>query len=465
VNGDLETCDVAVLGGGNAGLSAALTAREAGASVIVLESAPRHYRGGNSRHTRNLRCMHDGPSHLLTDTYAEDEFLSDLLRVTGNNTDEVLARLVIRGSADCPEWMRRYGVRFQSSLRGTLHLARTNAFFLGGGKALMNSYYAAAERIGIQVWYDAEVVGLDLLDGHFRAASVLTGGRVRTIRARAAVIAAGGFESNLEWLREVWGEAADNFIIRGTPYNKGTLLKLMFDAGAQSVGDARECHAVAVDARAPKFDGGIVTRLDSLSLGIVVNKQGERFYDEGEDFWPKRYAIWGSLIAGQPDQIAFSIVDAKTAGKFMPSVFPPIVADSIRELATLLNLPPEGLEATVSAFNAAVRPGSFNHAVLDDCRTQGLRPEKTHWAQRIDTPPFWGYPLRPGITFTYLGLKVDQRAQVVMRSGTPAANIYAAGEVMAGNILRKGYIAGVGMTIGTVFGRIAGGEAARHAGR
>jgi tricarballylate dehydrogenase len=149
----------------------------------------------------------------------------------------------------------------------------------------------------------------------------------------------------------------------------------------------------------------------------------------------------------------------------MPSVYPPIVGGSIRELATALGLPADALEATVAGFNAAVRPGTFDHAVLDDCRTGGLSPEKTHWAQRIDTPPFWGYPLRPGITFTYLGLKVDERARVLMRSGSPAAGIYAAGEIMAGNILRKGYIAGVGMTIGTVFGRIAGAEAARHAAR
>jgi tricarballylate dehydrogenase len=385
--------------------------------------------------------------------------------VTGSNIDEVLARLVVRGSASCPEWMRRFGVRFQSALKGTLHLNRTNAFFLGGGKALMNSYYAAAERLGVRVLYDAEVVSLDLSGGNFRGASVLSGGRTRIVRGKAAVIAAGGFESNLAWLREVWGAAADNFIIRGTPYNKGTLLRLMLDAGASSVGDPRECHAVAVDARAPKFDGGIVTRLDCLSLGIVVNIQGQRFYDEGEDFWPKRYAIWGTLVARQPDQIAFSIVDAKAAGKFMPSVFPPLVANSIRELAARLNLAPDKLETTVTAFNAAVRPGTFNHAVLDDCHTVGLNPEKTHWAQPIDTPPFCGYPLRPGITFTYLGLKVDERARVVMHGGGPAPNIFAAGEIMAGNILRKGYIAGIGMTIGTVFGRIAGEEAARHAAR
>ena len=281
IDDEQDAYDVAVLGGGNAGLCAALTAREAGARVIVVESAPRHFRGGNSRHTRNLRCMHTGPSQLLTDSYSEDEFVSDLLRVTGPQTDEALARVVVRGSAGCPEWMRRFGVRFQSSLRGTLHLARTNAFFLGGGKALMNSYYAAAERLGIRVVYDAEVVGLELVDGQFRAATVRTGGRDRTIRARAAVIAAGGFESNLDWLREIWGDAADNFIIRGTPYNKGTLLRLMLDAGAQSVGDARECHAVAVDARAPKFDGGIVTRLDCLSLGIVVNKHARTLLRRG----------------------------------------------------------------------------------------------------------------------------------------------------------------------------------------
>jgi len=455
--------DVAVLGGGNAGLCAALTAREAGARVIVVESAPRHFRGGNSRHTRNLRCMHATPSQLLAESYSENEFVSDLLRASGPETDEALARLVVRGSAGCPEWMRRFGVRFQSPLRGTLHLARTNAFFLGGGKALMNSYYAAAERVGIRIVYDAEVIGLDLLDGQFRGATVQTGGRDRTIRARAAVMATGGFESNLDWLREIWGDAAANFIIRGTPYNKGRLLRLMLDAGAQPVGDARDCHAVAVDARAPKFDGGIVTRLDCLSLGIVVNKHAERFSDEGEDFWPKRYAVWGTLVARQPDQIAFSIVDAKAVGQFIPSVFPPKAANSIRELATQLNLSPEKLEATVDAFNRAVRPGSFNHASLDDCRTVGVSPEKTHWAQRIDTPPYWGYPLRPGITFTYLGLKVNERAQVLMTGGEPAFNICAAGEIMAGNILRKGYVAGVGMTIGTVFGRIAGGEAARHA--
>ena len=299
--------------------------------------------------------------------------------------------------------MATFGARFQAALRGTLQLSRTNAFFFGGGTALMNSYYAAAERLGIDVRYDAEVTTLSLRDGTFESATVRSGGATSDVRANAVVVAAGGFEANLDWLREAWGDAARNFLIRGTPYNTGTMLRALLDAGAAPVGDPRECHAVAIDGRAPKFDGGIVTRLDCVPLGIVVDRNGERFYDEGEDVWPKRYAIWGKLVARRPGEIAYSIVDAKVRDLFMPSVYPAIEAASIRELAARLDLPAERLEATVAAFNRAVQPGSFDHTTLDDCRTTGLTPEKTHWAQRLDTPPYAAYPLRPGITFTYLG--------------------------------------------------------------
>jgi tricarballylate dehydrogenase len=455
--------DVAVVGGGNAGMCAALAAAGDGARVVVLETAPKEFRAGNSRHTRNLRCAHESPSALLTGTYREEEFLADLLRVTDGDTDEPLARLLVRLSADCPAWMQRHGVRLQPALSGTLHLDRTNAFFLGGGKALMNSYYVAAARAGVTVCYDAEVLDIGIESGRFRAAHAKIGGIPCTIGAKAVVLAAGGFESNLEWLAEIWGDAARHFIVRGTRYNRGTVLKTMLERGAVPVGEASQCHAIAVDARAPKFDGGIVTRLDSIPLGIVVNRHGRRFYDEGEDFWPRRYAIWGRLIAQQDDQIAWSIVDTQSLGLFMPSVFPPITAPSIAALASATNIPTASLEETIDLFNRAVRPGSFNHGALDDCHTEGLMPEKTHWARRIDTPPFLAWPLRPGITFTYLGLKVNREARVLMNGGIPAPNIFAAGEIMAGNILRKGYAAGTGMTIGTVFGWIAGREAARHA--
>jgi tricarballylate dehydrogenase len=455
--------DVLVLGGGNAALCAALTAREAGASVLVLECAPRDLRGGNSRHTRNLRSMHDGPTDVLTDAYPEEEFFADILKVTGGETNETLARMVIRESAGCRTWMTAHGVRFQSSLRGTLHLSRTNAFFLGGGKSLLNAYYHAAERAGIVVAYETSVEALEIREGRCDSVLAVRNGARQQISAKTVIAAAGGFESNLEWLREAWGEVADNFLIRGTPYNTGKVLRALIDSGATAIGDPTQCHAVAIDARAPKFDGGIVTRVDAISLGIVVNRQAVRFYDEGEDFWPKRYAIWGRLVARQPEQIAYSIIDAKSMGLFIPPVFPPIQASSIADLAKALDLDAPALERTIADFNRAVRPGSFDHTILDDCRTADLDPPKTHWARTIDTPPYFAYPLRPGITFTYLGVKVNERAQVLMQEERPATNLFAAGEIMAGSILTRGYVAGFGMTIGTVFGRIAGTEAARRA--
>jgi tricarballylate dehydrogenase len=404
--------------------------------------------------------MHEAPTEVMTGAYTEEEYFADLMRVTGGESDEPLARLAIQQSAPASRWMKSYGARFQPSLGGTLQLGRTNAFFLGGGKALMNAYYTAARERGIEVLYNAEVVALRIADGSFKSAIVMVNGEPVEIRARTLVAAAGGFEANLDWLKEAWGDAALNFIVRGTPYNKGKVLKLLLDNGVERVGDAKQCHCVAIDGRAPKFDGGIVTRLDCLPLGIVVNKNGERFYDEGEDLWPRRYAIWGRLVAQQPDQIAWSIIDAKAAGRFMPSVFPPVEADTVEGLAEKLELPVERVTATVRNFNDAVSPGVFDHSVLDGCRTRGLNPDKTNWAQRIDDPPFRAYPLRPGITFTYLGVRVNECGAVLMGDGQCARNMFAAGEIMAGNILGQGYLAGFGMTIGTVFGRIAGREAA-----
>ena len=456
--------DVLVIGGGNAALCATLAAREAGASVLLLEAATRDWRGGNSPHTRNLRCMHDTPQDVLVEAYPEEEYWQDLLKVTGGRTDEKLARLVIRESATCRTWMHKHGVRFQPSLSGALHTARTNAFFLGGGKALVNAYYRSAETLGARVRYQAPVERIELQDGCFKAAFV---GNER-IEARACVLAAGGFESNREWLREAWGRndagewPADNFLIRGTRFNTGTLLRFMLDAGADRVGDPTQAHMVAIDARAPLYDGGICTRIDSVTLGVVVNRAADRFYDEGEDFWPKRYAIWGRLIAHQPGQIAWSIIDAKAIGRFMPPVFPGAKAASHEELARQLGLDEVRLVETLRRYNAACRAGTFDHTRLDDCATQDLQPAKSHWARPIDTPPFYGYALRPGVTFTYLGLRVDETAAVRF-ADQPSANLFVAGEMMAGNVLGQGYTAGVGMSIGTAFGRIAGSNAAAAA--
>jgi tricarballylate dehydrogenase len=454
--------DVLVVGGGNAGLCAAITARRSGARVLLLESAIKDFRGGNSRHTRDIRYMHKAATEYVTGPYSEEEFWEDLRQVTGSETNERLARLTIEASEELGDWMAANGVRWQKPLRGTLHLARTNLFMLGGGKAMMNAYYDTACKLRIEIAYESEVRELKMRDREFLSAVAVCNGAAQEIQAKAIVIASGGFEANIPWLKEYWGDAADNFIIRGTKHNQGRMLKELLAHGARPVGNPRGCHAVALDARAPKFDGGIVSRLDSVPFGIVVNKKVKRFYDEGEDFWPKRYAIWGGLIARQPEQIAYSIIDAKALPHFMPSVFPPVEAGSIADLALALGLDPAALAAAVNEFNRSVRPGAFNPGTLDSCRTEGLEPPKSHWARPIDTPPFYGYPLRPGITFTYLGVAVNEQARVIMQDERPAQNIFAAGEVMAGNILTRGYLAGFGLTIGSVFGRIAGREAARH---
>ena len=377
--------DVLVIGGGNAALCAALVAREAGASVLMLESAPREWRGGNSVHTRNLRCMHDAPQDVLTEDYPEEEFWQDLLKVTGGLTDEHLARTVIRESSRCRDWMRRHGVRFQPSLSGTLHLSRTNAFFMGGGKALVNAYYRSAEALGIAVRYGVAVDRLEMDGGRFVAAHV--GGE--RFEARCCVVASGGFESNLAWMREAWGQnergewPSDNFAIRGTRFNQGVLLKNLLALGADRIGDPTQSHCVAIDARAPLYDGGICTRVDCVSLGIMVNRDAQRFYDEGEDFWPKRYAIWGRLVALQAGQVGYSIIDAKAVGRFMPPVFPGEKADTLPALARQLGLPEAAFMKTVNDYNAACRVGQFDHAVLDDCHTESLTPAKTHWARPI----------------------------------------------------------------------------------
>jgi tricarballylate dehydrogenase len=457
--------DILVIGGGNAALCAAIMAREAGASVSLLESAPFEWRGGNSTHTRNIRCMHDEPQDVLLEAYPEEEYWQDLLKVTGGITNERLAKIAIRESSTCRTWMRKYGVHFQAPLSGTLHLSRTNAFFMGGGKALVNAYYRSAERLGVKIYYNSPVKSIELADRHFIAAILENGER---IEAKACVLAAGGFESNIEWQREAWGideqgkSPADNFLIRGTTFNQGILLKNMIAAGADSVGDPTQAHMAAIDARAPLYNGGICTRIDCVSLGVVVNENARRFYDEGEDFWPKRYAIWGRLVAQQPNQIAYSIIDSKSIGRFMPPVFEGTIADNITDLAMKLKLDPLILNKTIEDFNLACRPGTFDHTALDDCHTEGLTPAKTHWATQINVPPFYAYPLRPGVTFTYLGLKTDETTAVQF-NGKPSNNLFVAGEMMAGNVLGKGYTAGIGMAIGTAFGRIAGQNAAKAA--
>ncbi len=451
--------DIVIIGGGNAALCAAISAASKGnLKIALLESSPKEWRGGNSQHTRNLRSMHNAPTDVLTQIYSEDEFFEDVFKVTKGQTNEEYARFVISHTPQAVEFAKKYGVRFQPSMRGTLHLGRTNAFFLGGGKSLVNAYYNAAQNLGVEIFYEFEALDLLVENGLCKEILVLDKKQNKQIsfKTKAVIVASGGFESNLEWLEDAWGEKARHFIIRGTRFNQGKMLKALQKNNAKIIGDPTQGHMVAIDARTPKYDGGIASRVDCVSLGIVVNKKAQRFYDEGEDFWPKRYAIWGRLVANEEEQIAYSITDSKVQKCYMPSLFEPIVANSIEDLATKINLDLKALKATLDEYNQSVAKGEFDHTIQDNCYTKGLKIEKTHWALKIDTPPFYCYPLRPGVTFTYMGVKVDKNARVYQNNEELFKNIFAAGEIMAGNILTQGYVAGFGMSIGSVFGRLAG---------
>ncbi len=477
-----EPWDVVVIGGGNAGLVAAITAREKASRVLLLERAPAALRGGNTRHTRNVRCVHDSGDQYTPGAYPYDELWQDLCAVGDGPADEELASLTVRESASVPGWMTAHGIRWQPPLTGTLHLGRTNRFFLGGGKALVNSYHRTAAAAGVTVWYERTAEGL-AITGDDQCTGVLVSGgdgaggdgaggdgagedgdgaRER-IPARAVVCASGGFEANIGWLRRYWGSAADNFLIRGPATNDGRMLATLYALGAAKAGQERGFHSVAIDARSPRFDGGIATRLDSIPFSIVVNSRGDRFYDEGEELWPKRYAIWGRNIAGQPGQIAYSIWDAKVSRLFLPPMYGPVSAGSVAGVAAELGLDPDAVATTVAKYNKAVVAGSFDPSRLDGCRTDGLTPPKSNWAQPIDTPPFYGIAMRPGITFTYMGVRVTADARVRTVEGGTFHNVFAAGEIMSGNILSSGYLGGFGLTIGTVWGRIAGAAAAREA--
>jgi tricarballylate dehydrogenase len=456
--------DVLVIGGGTAALCAAISARRDGASVLLLEQAPKWLRGGNTRHSRNLRIMHEQATALSTGVYPEQELWSDLRRATGGTTDPVLGRLLVRRSAEATDWLAGAGVHFQPIASGVLPPSRKTAFLLGGGTAMLNALYATAERVGVVIRYASEVGDLQIHQGRLESVQCRQGSVSRSLGPRAVVACCGGHQANRDWLRAHWGEAADGFINRGTPFASGSVLSAMLRQGAAPVGDPGRAYLVAVDARSPPDDGGIVTRVRCMPAGIVVDTTGRRLHDEGGDTASTRYALWGQRLADCPGQIAYLILDARGVATAPPSLYPPIAAEDIQGLAARLAMAPGALAETLARYNAAVRPSNGD---ADDAgwHTAGLDPPKSHHALPLTEPPFAAYPMRPGITFTYHGVRVDAQTRVRRNDGGAIENLFAAGMIMAPNIMGRGYLSGLAMTIGIVFGRIAGEEAARHARR
>jgi tricarballylate dehydrogenase len=481
-------CDVVVVGAGNAALTAALAACEAGAQVLVLEKASADERGGNSRFTGGIvRFVYHGLEDIVplvpdlseaeiarldVQPYSADAYTQDILRMSEGQADPTLTSVLVHNSYQTLRWMQSLGVRFelyQTAVRqgSRLHFpAGAVIQFWNGGPGLTQRLFRTAEGRGIGVVYDALV--LDLLttaEGRVQGVRAQTPeGRV-DIRAGAVILACGGFEANAAHRVRYLGPEWEDVHVRGTRHNTGELLERVTELGAQLGGHLDGAHAVPVDAGSPAMGdlylGDLTARL-SYPLGIMVNRDAQRFIDEGMDFKSYSYTVMGPAILRQPGGIAYQIFDQQTVERLETrygSGSRPVMADTIPALASKLGLSPAALVHTVTAYNTAVQDGSFNPAIKDSKCTQGITPAKTNWALRLDTPPFVAYSVCCGITFTYGGVLTNTAAAVLHRDGRPIPGLYAAGEI-TGGIFYHNYPSGAGLMLGAVFGRIAGTSAA-----
>ena len=488
-------CDVVVVGGGNAALCAALSAAEQGVSVLVLERASEAEAGGNSRFTAGaIRCVYDGVEDLkvlmpdLTDeeiantdfgSYTEEQFFDDMFRVTEYRTDPELTEVLVKRSRETIRWMREKGVRFQP-IYGRQAFKVDGKFKFwggltveawGGGPGLVQALTEAARKNGIKIAYEARALALEHDDSGVTGIRVRHKGKTQTIKTKAVVLAAGGFQSNAEWRTRYLGPGWDLAKVRGTRFNTGDGIRMALEVGAMPTGNWSGCHAVGWDRNAPEFGDltvGDNFQKHSYPFGIMINANGERFVDEGADFRNYTYAKYGRVILAQPGQFAWQIFDKKVLhllrDEYRIKQVTKVSANTLEELVSKLDdVDAEKALETIKAYNAAVMTEvPFNPNIKDGRGTRGLAVKKSNWANTIDEPPFEAYAVTCGITFTFGGVKINTSAQVIDTEGMPIPGLYAAGE-MVGGIFYFNYPGGTGLMNGAVFGRIAGDSAARAA--
>ncbi len=486
--------DVVVVGAGNAAFCAALAARESGASVLMLERAPKEENGGNSRFTAGaIRFAYDGVDALrkvmpdltedeirITDfgAYTTDQFFDDMFRVTRYRTDPALCELLVMRSYETMLWLRSKGVRF-APIYGRQAFKVDGRFKFwggltveawGGGPGLVDQETTIATRQGIEIRYGARALNL-LSDGHrVTGVRIKQGGALHEISAGAIVLACGGFESNTEWRTRYLGPGWELAKVRGTRFNTGDGLRMAMDIGASPAGNWSGCHAVGWDYNAPEFGDltvGDNFQKHSYPFGIMVNAHGRRFVDEGADFRNYTYAKYGRVILEQPDQFAWQIFDRKVThllrDEYRIKRVTKVSADTLDGLLEKLEgVDRDAARDELKLYNASVATDVvFNPNVKDGRRTHGLAIPKSNWANLIDTPPFEAYQVGCGITFTFGGLRVDpQSAQVLDTDLAPMPGLFAAGE-MVGGLFYFNYPGGTGLISGSVFGRLAGISAAR----
>ncbi|HYN12231.1 MAG TPA: FAD-dependent tricarballylate dehydrogenase TcuA [Burkholderiales bacterium] len=487
--------DVIVVGGGNAALCAALSAREHSDKVLVLERAPQDESGGNSRFTAGLlRVAYRGVEDLKelipdlseqeianTDfgSYTEEQFFDDMARVTEFRCDPDLTEILVKQSFPTARWMRSKGLRFTAAwgrqafkvegkfkFWGGLTLEAT-----GGGPGLVDSLTQIARKNGIEIRYGARVSALLVDDEGVHGVRVRQDGKTLEVTSKAVVLAAGGFQANTEWRTRYLGPGWELAKVRGTRFNTGDAIRMALDAGAAATGNWSGCHAVAWDRNAPETGDlavGDGFQKHSYPWGVYINADGRRFVDEGADFRNYTYAKYGRVILQQPKQFAWQIFDAKVKpqlrDEYRIKQVTRVTGNTLEELVSKLDdTNQEVALAELKKYNAAVRTDiPFNPNVKDGRRTEGLEVNKSNWANTLDTPPFEAYAVTCGITFSFGGLKIDSAARVISSDGAPIRGLYAAGELVGG-IFWFNYPGGSGLTNGAVFGRIAGKSAATSA--
>jgi tricarballylate dehydrogenase len=487
--------DVVMVGAGNAAFSAALAARESVERVLVLEKAPREWVGGNSYFTAGafrttfgsldeLRPLLDEVSEeelarTEAPPYTEEDFMADMKRLTQGRCDEMLTSILVNEATEIVRWLREKGIRWRLMYdRQSFEIDGKQRFWgglvlgtVGGGKGLMEQHVVAAMENGIEVRYEHAVSGLLRGDtGAVIGVTARSPAGQEEIEAGAVVLACGGFESNPRMRAAYLGPNWDIAKVRGTPYNTGEGLQMALDAGALPYGHWSGCHAVAWDAAAPPTGDLELTNLltkQSYPIGIVVNAEGRRFIDEGADFRNFTYAKYGAEILRQPEGLAYQLFDANTEPLLRQDEYTApgvsrFEANTVRGLAEKMGLEPDALEQTVEGFNAAVQPGEFNPSIKDGKRTEGISPPKSNWAQPLDSPPFYGFAVTCGITFTFGGLGIDEDSRVLNQSGQPIPGLHAAGELVGG-LFYHNYPGGSSLTSGAVFGRRAGRSASTYA--
>jgi tricarballylate dehydrogenase len=485
--------DVVVVGAGNAAMAAAYAARQEEAEVVVLEKAPLELRGGNTRFTTGaVRFAYDGlediaalvpdlaPAeieNLDVTPYTKDDFYNDLMRVTEGLADPELSDLLVTESYPAIKWLSDLGVQWEvSGIQRALkrgHRARFYSMIVtkGAGLGLSDQEFEIAERMGIPVHYEAKLSKLltDPETGRVTGVRVRYPDGFRDLGAGAVVMACGGFEANRELRVRYMGPKWDEVKVRGSKYDTGEGLMMTIDLGARSIGQWSGGHSTPIDAASPEYGSLELTdhtRRASYAYGLMLNEDCERFADEGEDFMPYTYAKMGSIVQDQPHRLAFQIFDQKGIPyleRLYYATTVPVEGDTIAEVGEKLGLDPKKLEQVVEEYNRSIDESvEFNPWVKDGKATHGLEPPKTNWAFKLDTPPYVGYPVTGGLTFTFGGVQIDRRAQIIDTGDNPVPGLFGAGE-LTGGFFYFNYPGASGLTRGAVTGRIAGTNAARQA--